>query len=253
MLAAIRISVTRDAETGAAIDDHLIGLTASDSVEFEQYLVLRQALERLHAASGVSVLAITSATVNEGKTTTAINLAAALARNRQARVLLVDADLRVPSVAIQLGMIDWDGPGLADVLADPGLPLTDAIRRRPTFNLSVLPAGQLRDANPYELFQSTRFGSVVAELRRAYDYVVFDAPPAVPVPDCRLIEACVDGFLIVVAAHHTPRRLLAEALTIVGPEKSLGLVFNRVDAPFRGYYDAYYGYGGYTSRGRARR
>ncbi len=130
--------------------------------------------------------------------------------------------------------------------------MSDAVRRRPAFNLSVLTAGQLGTANPYELFQSARFGAVVAAARTVFDYIVIDTPPVVPVPDCRLIEPCVDGFLIVVAAHQTPRRLLAEALTILGPEKAVGLVFNRADRPLRGYDNAYYGYG-YGGRRRAYR
>jgi succinoglycan biosynthesis transport protein ExoP len=84
-----------------------------------------------------------------------------------------------------------------------------------------------------------------------FDYVVIDTPPVVPVPDCRLIDPCVDGFFIIVAAHRTPRRLLAEALTILGPEKSVGLVFNRADRPLRGYNDAYYGYRYGAGRRRA--
>lgn len=251
-LTAADVGVRPEPDAGAGIDAHLIGLTAPDTAEFEQYLVLRQAIERAHAASGLSVLGVTSATTDDGKTTTAINLAAALARNPLARVLLVDADLRVPSVAAQLGGGEWERPGLAELLSDPAVAMADAVRRRPAFNLSVLTAGQLNGANPYELFQSARFGAMVADARAAYDYVVIDTPPVVPVPDCRLIEAGVDGFLIVVAAHRTPRRLLAEALSILGPEKSLGLVFNRADRPFRGYYNAYCGYGP-TARRRASR
>src|SRR5712691_7043689 len=94
-----------DTQMAVDIDEHLVGLLASDSPEVQQYLALRQTIERAHTASGVSIVAVTSATVDDGKTTTAINLAGALARNRGARILLVDADLRAPSVASRLGII----------------------------------------------------------------------------------------------------------------------------------------------------
>jgi capsular exopolysaccharide synthesis family protein len=242
------VGLRPEAERDGAIDAHLVGLTKADSAEFEQYLALRRALERAQAATGLRVIAITSATINDGKTTTAINLAAALGRNPQSRVLLIDADLRKPSVAARLGLADGKRPGLAELLADPALTAADAIRHRPAFNFSVLTAGHLGDGNPYELLQSAQFGALLVETRDAYDFVVIDTPPVVPVADCQVIEAWVDGFLIVVAAHRTPRRLLAETLTILGPQKSLGLVFNRADRPFRGYY---YGYGSKSRASKA--
>jgi tyrosine-protein kinase len=252
-LTAADIGLGNDAGAAWTVDDRLIGLTAADSAEFEQYLVLRQAVERAREASGFSVVGVTSATVGDGKTTTAINLAAALARTAEARVLIIDADMRVPAVGARLGVTDDGRVGLAELLADAALPAADVVRRRPACNLSVLTAGRLDGANPYELLHSARFGALVAHARAAYDYIVIDTPPVVPVPDCRLIEASVDGFLVVVAAHRTPRRLLAEALTILGPEKAMGLVFNRADRPFRGYYGAPYGYGAYARGRRAAR
>ena len=80
------------------------------------------------------------------------------------------------------------------------------------------------------------------EARRHYDWLVIDTPPVVPLPDCRLIERWVDGFLVVVAAHKTPRKLLAETLNLLDPAKVVGLVFNADDRPVSGYY-GYYGYG----------
>ena len=78
-----------------------------------------------------------------------------------------------------------------------------------------------------------------------------DAPPVVPIPDCRLMELVVDAFLLVVAAHRTPRRLLSEALNALSPDKTLGIVFNGADFPLRGYYRSYYGYGRPAAQTRA--
>jgi len=246
----LKVDATLDGTPhGVEIEEHLVGLLGADSAEVQQYLVLRQTIERAHAASGVSVVAVTSGALADGKTTTAINLAGALARNPGARILLVDADLRAPSVATRLG-VRRGQMGLADLLADARIALADVAFRRQPFNLSVLTAGRLRKNDPYELLQSRRFAEVIAEARQSYDYVVIDTPPAVPVPDCRVIEPIIDAFLIVVSAHRTPQRLLEETLNILGPEKSLGIVFNRADRRFRGCYGPYYGYGYPASNNR---
>ena len=229
--------------TTPLMDAHLIGLTAPDSPAFEAYLVLRLAIERAQMSRQLSVVAVTSPTVGDGKTTTSINVAAALALNPRSRVLLIDADLRMPSVARQMGTLPV--PGLADLLLAPARTLAGAVSVDRDSNLAVLTAGHLGSVNPYDLFHAPRFAALIAEARSAYDYVVVDTPPVIPVADCGVIAAHVDAFLVVVTAHRTPRRLLSETLTRLGPDKTLGLVFNGTDRPFRG---AYYGYPGYAPR-----
>jgi Mrp family chromosome partitioning ATPase len=115
--------------------------------------------------------------------------------------------------------------------------------------VSVLPAGNVQ-ARPYELLASPRFGGLLAEARRIYDYVLVDTPPVAPLADCRLLRPWVDGFIVVVAAHKTPRKLLAEALSVLEPAKVLGVVFNGDDQPLSPYY-GYYGYQHSPSRASA--
>jgi Mrp family chromosome partitioning ATPase len=103
----------------------------------------------------------------------------------------------------------------------------------------VLPAGRTTTL-PYELLQSPRLRALIEEARSEYDHVVLDTPPFLVVPDSRLLEAWVDGFLIVVAANKTPRRLVVETLNEMDPAKALGLVFNRDEHPLSGYYRYYY-------------
>jgi len=238
---SVSLELPVDLDTGAVTNDHLIGLTDPHSDAFESYLVLRLALERARTASDLHVVAVTSATVGDGKTTTAINVAAALAQNRRSRVLLIDADLRMPAVASQLGAPEGTA-GLAELLTSPRMLLRDRVTHKAAVNLSVLTAGHLHGVNPYDLFRAPRFAELMSEVRGAYDHVVVDTPPVIHVADCGVIAEQMDAFLVVVAAHRTPRRLLAEALSTLGPEKVFGLVFNRADRPFRG---AHYGYPGY--------
>ena len=79
------------------------------------------------------------------------------------------------------------------------------------------------------------------DARAFYDYVIIDTPPVVPLVDCRLLGRLVDGFIVVVAAHKTPRKLVAEALNLLDAVKVIGVVFNGDDRPLAAHY-GYYGY-----------
>ena len=131
-------------------------------------------------------------------------------------------------MATHLGLDDRTGPGLVDAILDANLTLEAVTHVLPRLNLSVVPAGRIPSA-PYEVLKSPRFGELLAEARRRYDYVVVDTPPLVSVPDCRVLSKWVDGFLIVVTAHRTARKLLEEALQVMEPAKIVGLVFNEDD------------------------
>ena len=232
--------------TGAP-GEQLVSLLTSESFEANKYKVLMHRIEETRANGGRGVIAVTSPGAGEGKTTTAINLAGTLAQSKEVRVLLVDADLRLPDVAAQLGLRDTKQPGLADALLDARLPIEAVVCRRPPFNLSLLTAGR-HLASPYEALRSPRLGDLLEQARRAYDYVIVDTPPVLPVPDCRVIARWADSVLLVVAAHRTPRRFLEEALNALDPEKVAGLVFNSVDPPRPGPYAYYRGYGAPPAR-----
>ena len=230
------------ADSSCGVDEHLVSLVAPATFEAEQYRALRYTIEQLHKARDLRVVAVSSPGVGDGKTTTAINLAGSLAQARDARVLLVDADLRSPSLASLLALGGPDGPGLVNAIFDSTLTLEQVARPYPPFNLSVIPAGQA-PPSPYEVLKSPRLGDLLEEARRRYDYIVLDAPPLCPVQDCRVIAHWVDDFLLVVAAHHTPRRLVNEAFNVVERGKMLGLVFNGDEHPISSY-NGYYGHYG---------
>ena len=233
------------------LDEHLVSMLAPNSFEAEQYRALRHQIEQLHKTTNLAIVAVSSPSVADGKTTTAINLAGALAQAPDARVLLIDADLREGSLARRLGFDVDRGPGLVEAILDAHLTLDAVAHADRSLNLSVLTGGRLPSA-PYEVLKSPRVGELLAEARRRYDYIVLDTPPLVLVPDCRVIGRWVDGFLIVVTAHQTPRKLLEEALNVTEPAKILGLVFNGDDRHVsRGY--SYGGGRGSHTYGRARR
>lgn len=242
-----RDSVAEEIPRG--IDRHLVSLLEPTSFEAEQYRTLRHLVEQLHKNADLHVVAITSPTNGDGKTITSINLAGSLAQAPKARVLLVEADLRRPSIVRYLGLGHASDNGLVDAILNPNLSLEKVSTSCPAFNLTVVPAGNA-PASSYEVLKSPRLEELLNEARRRYDYIVLDTPPLIPLPDCRLLWKLVDGFLLVVAAHKTPRRLLEEAFSVLDPAKIAGLVFNGDDRPLAGYYHTYDKYDDHRQNGR---
>jgi capsular exopolysaccharide synthesis family protein len=215
---------------------HLVSLVAPASFEAEQYRILRHMVERRHADDGVSAVAVTSPNGGEGKTTTAINLAGALAQAVEIRVLLVEADLRRPGVVAQLGL-SVPGYGLAEAITDGARPLEELCLPVPGFNLWVLPAGH-PVMSPYEILRSPRVADLLTAARSRYDYVIVDTPPVIPCPDYRLLEPSIDGVILVVAADRTPRETMDAALDLLDKPKTLGVVFN--SESHQPHRDSYY-------------
>lgn len=234
------------------MDPHLVSLLAPTTFEAEQYRVLRHLIEQMRQETSTQVIGVSSPGVGDGKTTTAVNLAGALAQAPDVRVLLVEADLRRPALARPLGLPEEGIKGVVDLILYPHLPFDAAAVRLPQYNLSILLAGSVPPA-PYELLKSPRVARLFEEARRQFDYVVVDTPPVIPLPDCRLLKKWVERFILVVCAHRTPRRSIQESLEVIDPAKILGLVFNadeRAGAAYSRYYEALPGDG--TGRGPKR-
>lgn len=223
------------ARSTGVIDAHLVSLTAPASIDAEQYLTLRNVIEGKAPKGKSYVVGVSSPTTGDGKTLTAINLAGTLAQSETTRVLLIDADLRAPSVASLIGLSGASGPGLVELVSDPGLSLEHVSRSSPRPNLTVVPAGRSQ-TQVYETLSSSRLSDLVDYAREQFDYVVVDMPPLLPISDCRLIGRCVDALVVVVAAHRTPRKLVEESLRETQPDKLLGFVLNNADTPLPGGY-----------------
>ena len=218
--------------------EELVSFVAPSSLEADQYRMLRHVVERLHQDEGHQVFGVTSAAAGDGKSVTTLNLAGSLAQSSGSRVIVICADLHRETVPQYLGIKGPCTPGLADALAGDSYSLSQVVHRLEGFNVSIVPAGEVQ-SRPYELLSSRRLQTLIEEARGLYDYVLVDTPPVAPLADCRLLSRWVDGFIFVVAAHKTPRKLLAEALRVFEPGKLLGVVFNGDDQPLSPYYGYY--------------
>lgn len=249
-----RVRTTKDAEL--ICDAPAMGAIAYDSKAKERPLIvhvdplspraesfraLRTNLQFLDMG-GRSSFVVTSSIPSEGKSTTTINLAIALA-DAGKRVALLDTDLRKPKVAEYLGI--EGGVGLTDVLIARA-EVNDVMLPWGGRSLYVLPAGKI-PPNPSELLGSARMASLIATFESEFDVVLCDAPPLLPVTDAAIVARITSGALMVVLAGKTTRHqltLATDALGAVGA-KLAGFVMSMV--PTRGpdsYYSAYgYGYG----------
>lgn len=184
------------------------------------------------------VVGVTSAVQDEGKSSTACNLAYALAEAGE-RVLLLDADLRRPSVAAKLGLSRT--PGLTNLLVSKGDYREMIQHCTAAPKLDILTAGDVTP-NPSELLGSNRMAKLMAELKAHYDYIVVDLPPVTVVSDAIAISRLLDGIVVVVRGGASDQHMLSEAmrqLQMVNV-RILGFVYRDNSAVRRSKYRKYY-------------
>lgn len=212
----------------------------------ESYRALRTAILLSASGSPPRVLLVTSALPQEGKTTTSINTAVTLAQ-KGARVLLVDADLRRPSIHKVFNI--KPKVGLSTVLTGVSK-LENTITHVPQLpNLYLLPAGP-PPPHPAELLGSNLMKQLILQWRQEYDHVIFDTPPALSVTDSILLSVDMDAVVLVIRSGNTTKAALRRTRELLGQVNArvLGVVVNAVDVDSPDYYHYYYygsKYGGY--------
>ena len=199
----------------------------------EAYRSLRTNINFAAVGSPMKSVVVTSSVPAEGKSTTAANLAMAMALDNK-RVILVDADLRRPSMH-KLFRIE-SSPGLTDILVGTHT-LDETIRDTTVPNVRIIPAGS-PPPNPAELLGSAAMGHLLATLETMADVVLFDSPPALAVADAVVLASRTNGVLLVVGYGETKKTNTKKAIDILsrGNANVLGTVLNRMDGPSSGYY-----------------
>jgi receptor protein-tyrosine kinase len=203
----------------------------------EQYRIIRTKI--LHDARRPQLIVFSSAESGDGKTVTSINVAASLALKQDVSVVLVDSDLRRPSVAGMLGLPEQ--PGLSDVLEGRSTLNEVVVCSDELPNFSIISAGRVM-GNPAELLDSAAWRSVIVQLRHQYQYIILDATPALGVADYELVQQICDGVVVVARPDHTPREACLKILQTIPKSKLIGVVLNCVEdwwlwkTPSYGYY-----------------
>lgn len=217
----------------------LVVLKRPSSPVAESFRSLRTSVLLSTAPHPPQTLLVTSAQVGEGKTSTATNLAMSFAQ-RGGPVLIIDADLRRPSVAKTLGVPNEKG--LSSFLTGAHSLDEVLIQYEHVPNLWVLPSGP-RPPDPAELLSSHMMAATLKDLMKRFTQIVIDSPPLLLVTDGVVLSAMVDGVILVVASGSTARGALTRAHRILenAGARVLGMVLNKVDMRFDTYYGSYYG------------
>ncbi len=209
----------------ARVEPHLLAITEPRSPECEQYRSLRTRLLQAGERQRMRAFVITSAGIGEGKTLTALNLAWLLAQTDGVRALIIDADLRQPCAADYLG-IETDC-GLSEVLTGETKLLEAIIKLQPS-GLHLLPGGAARE-DVAELLSGPRFGHLLDDARKMFDYIIIDAPPLGVFTDANLLINRADAAVLVLRAAKTRYSVVDRLLEQLPRERMLGVVLNRAE------------------------
>jgi capsular exopolysaccharide synthesis family protein len=203
----------------------------------EEFRSLRSRLYLMRKVQTLQKLLITSPLPQEGKTFVAANLARVIAKQPDCRILLIDADLRIPAMHRALGASP--APGLSEFLGGAA-DITAIMQRGPADNLFFIPAGKVV-SNPTELISNGHFESLIRRMTQAFDWIIVDSPPVIPVSDARTLAGFCDGVMLLVNSGTTPHDLARRACGEFPKNLLLGVVLNRVEQHHT--YGSYYYYG----------
>ena len=217
-------------------DSKLVCLTAPESFGAEKFRFLGVRLRQLQHSRPLKKLLITSTIPEEGKSTVSANLATILARRQQPKILLLEGDLRRPSLSKQFGLSSI--PGLSEWLQGEPRPIKHIYRLEGP-NLWFLPAGRPPE-NPLELMQSGRLSELLNQLSTWFDWIIIDSPPILPLADTSVWARLADGILLVTREGTTKRRMLQRGVQALEQSKLLGAVVNSsANTDHSNYYQRY--------------
>lgn len=203
----------------------VVGDPRMDPKATEQYRRLAASLHHVQVERGTRKVMITSAVSGEGKTLTALNLAMTLSASYRRRVVLIDANLRSPSIHALLDISNV--VGLTEALTETGQMKPVVLELSP--RLSVVPAGR-PDPDPMGPLTSPRLAMILDEMAQKFDWVIVDTPPVVLLPDTNLLVSMVDAAVVVIEAAKTSCDLIERAVQVIGRQRVLGFVLNNAEA-----------------------
>ncbi|RJP77238.1 MAG: polysaccharide biosynthesis tyrosine autokinase [Desulfobacteraceae bacterium] len=234
----------RSQSNTARFDKSLVTILEPHSFESEQFKILRANILFPTSGKPPRMIMVTSAVPGEGKSFVASNLAISIAQNIDEHVLLMDCDLRLPSIHNRFHF--ESKTGLSDYLTGD-VPLSSLLVKVGVDKLSILPGGK-PPANPAELLSSEKMTQLLEEVKLRYEdrYIIIDSAPPQLTAESSALARQVDGIVLVINYGKTKRELISDLIEILGKEKIIGIVFNR----FNLRSSTYYGYGKYSHYGK---
>ena len=215
----------------------LVSIVEKDSLAAEKFRYLAVRLRQLQQSRLLRKLLITSTIPEEGKTMVSANLACTFARRKQQKTLLLEGDLRRPTLARLLGM--GRAPGLTEYLQGES-DVVKSIYRLDALGLWVMPAGRVAP-NPLELMQAGKLSPLMEQLTGWFDWIVIDSPPVLPLADTSIWARVADGVLLVARPGRTEKHHLQRGVEALDRSKLLGALINSSANVARSNY--YYRYG----------
>jgi capsular exopolysaccharide synthesis family protein len=213
----------------------LVAIGEEESLGAEKFRFLAVRLRQLRQSRLLKKVLITSTIPQEGKSTVAANLACTLARRKQHKTLLIEGDLRRPTLAQKFGL--GRVPGLSEWLR--GETETMNVYRLEALGLWVLPAGNAPE-NPLELMQSGKLSPTMEQLTAWFDWIIIDSPPVLPLADTSMWARLADGVLLVTRKSITEKQQLKRGLEAIERGKLLGALVNgSTDTAHSDYYQRY--------------
>jgi capsular exopolysaccharide synthesis family protein len=216
-------------------DSRLVFFNDPDSLAAEKFRFLGVRLRQIQQNRPLKKVLVTSSIPEEGKSLVSANLAGVLARRKQ-RVLLIEGDLRRPTLAQQFGLGRL--AGLGEWLQGTHESIAN-IYRLADFNFWMMPAGN-PPTNPLELMQSGNLARLMTHIGNLFDWIIVDSPPLLPLADTTVWGRVTDGTLLVARVGKTQKAQLQRALEIVKKSDLLGVVMNgSEESNYKGYYSYY--------------
>jgi capsular exopolysaccharide synthesis family protein len=222
-------------EVELAPDSRLVCLNDPESLAAEAFRLLGVRMQNLRRSRVLKKLLVTSTIPQEGKSLVAANLACTLAQRTQQRVLLLEGDLRRPSISQAFRL--RSNPGICDYLEGTSA-LTKCIYHFERPGLWILPAGSTK-SNALELLQSGRLSALMDQLAVWFEWIVIDSPPVLPMADTSVWARLADGILLVIRQGTTQKRHLQRGLEAFEPKKLIGALVN--SSLSSSHNDYYYG------------
>jgi capsular exopolysaccharide synthesis family protein len=219
----------------ASSRDRLVDLAEKSNAAAEAFRLLGVRLRNLRRERPLKKLLITSTIPREGKSTVAANLASTLARMVKERVLLLEGDVRRPSLSELFGLAN--SPGICEWLGGQCGP-SKAIYHLEERSIWILPAGKT-PGNPLDLLQSARLAMLMEELAPRFEWIIIDSPPVLPLADTSVWARQADGILLVTRQGVTEKKQLKRGLEALEPKKLVGALLNSCTASDMDHY--YYG------------